>query len=177
VRSLWGGALSDDGQRWISAKPGFLFPVRALSAVFRGKYLDALAQSDWRDALHFAGSTAPLADSAAFRGFLASLQTHDWVVYAKARFAGAEQGLAYRGRYTHRVAIANHRLVSFEDGVVHFRWRDYAHGNKTKIMALSTEEFLRRIHLPIRSTAASLPLTVPEGITHTHLEAANAPAY
>jgi len=91
VRSLRGGALSDDGQRWIPAKPGFLFPVRALSVVFRGKYLDALAQGYRRGELHFAGSTAPLADSAVFRGFLASLQTHDWVVYAKAPFVGAEQ--------------------------------------------------------------------------------------
>ncbi len=142
-----GGALSEDGERWIPAKPGFLFPVRALSAVFRGKYLDALAQACQRGELHFAGSTAHLADSAAFRRFLTSLQTHDWVVYAKAPFAGAEQVLAYLGRYTHRVAIANHRLVSFEDDEVRFRWRDYAHGNKTKIMALSAEEFLRRFLL------------------------------
>jgi hypothetical protein len=142
-----GGALSDDGQRWIPAKPGFLFPVRALSAVFRAKYLDALALAYRRGELHFAGSTGHLANTAAFRGFLATLETHDWVVYAKAPFAGAEQVLAYLGRYTHRVAIANHRLVSFEDGEVRFRWRDYAHGNKTKIMALSTEEFLRRFLL------------------------------
>jgi hypothetical protein len=142
-----GGALSEDGEHWIPAKPGFLFPVRALSAVFRGKYLDALAQAHQGGELHFAGSTAPLAEPTGFRGFLATLKANDWVVYAKPPFAGAEQVLAYLGRYTHRVAIANHRLVSFENGVVRFRWRDYAHGNKTKVMALSAEEFLRRFLL------------------------------
>ena len=142
-----GGALSLDGGRWIPAKPGFLFPVRALSAVFRGKYLDALAQAHQGGELNFAGSTTPLVDSATFGGFLATLKAQDWVVYAKPPFAGAEQVLAYLGRYTHRVAIANHRLVSFEDGEVRFRWRDYAHGNKTKIMALGAEEFLRRFLL------------------------------
>ena len=142
-----GGALSEDGERWIPAKPGFLFPVRALSAVFRGKYLAALAQAHQGGELHFAGSMAPLADPADFRGFLATLKAQDWVVYAKPPFADAEQVLAYLGRYTHRVAIANHRLVSFEDGEVRFRWRDYAHGNKTKIMALGAEEFLRRFLL------------------------------
>lgn len=142
-----GGALSPDGERWIPAKPGFLFPVRALSAVFRGKYLDELAQAYQRDELHFGGSTAPLGDIAAFRGLLATLKANDWVVYAKPPFAGAQQVLAYLGRYTHRVAIANHRLVSFADGQVRFRWRDYADGNKTKIMTLSSEEFLRRFLL------------------------------
>ena len=142
-----GGALSADGENWIPAKPGFLFPVRALSAVFRGKYLAALAQAHQGGELNFAGSTAPLADPAAFDGLLAMLKANDWVVYAKAPFAGAEPVLAYLGRYTHRVAIANHRLVSFENGGVRFRWRDYAHGNKTKVMALSAEEFLRRFLL------------------------------
>jgi len=142
-----GGALSEDGERWMPAKPGFLFPVRALSAVFRGKYLDALAQAHQGGELHFGGSTAPLADPANFCGLLATLKAQDWVVYAKPPFAGAEQVFAYLGRYTHRVAIANHRLVRFENGEVRFRWRDYAHGNKTKVMALSTEEFLRRFLL------------------------------
>ena len=108
-----GGAFSEDGERWIPANPGFLFPVRALSAVFRGKYLDTLAQAYQNGELHFGGSTKPLAEPAAFGGFLDTLKGHDWVVYAKPPFAGAEQVLAYLGRYTHRVAIANHRLVSF----------------------------------------------------------------
>jgi hypothetical protein len=142
-----GGALSPDGERWVPAKKGFLFPTRALSRVFRGKYLDYLEQSYAGDELHFGGSTAPLVDPAAFRRFLAELRTHDWVVYAKPPFAGAAQVLAYLGRYTHRVAIANHRLVSFEDGEVRFRWRDYADGNKTKIMAVTGEELIRRFLL------------------------------
>jgi hypothetical protein len=144
---ITGGALSEDGRVWIPAQPGFLFPVRALSAVFRAKYLDALALAHQRGELHFGGSTAQLADRGAFRGFLVGLKDNDWVVYAKPPFAGAAQVLAYLGRYTHRVAIANHRLVSFEDGEVRFRWRDYAHGNKTKILALDAEEFLRRFLL------------------------------
>ncbi len=142
-----GGVLSPAGERWIAAQPGFLFPVRALAAVFRGKYLDELAQAGQRGELQFARSTAPLGDPAAFRRFRAELKARDWVVYAKPPFAGAQQVLDYLGRYTHRVAIANHRLVSFEDETVRFRWRDYAHGNQTKIMALSTEEFLRRFLL------------------------------
>ena len=127
--------------------PGSLFPVRALSAVFRGKYLAALSQAYNGGELRFAGSTAQLTGTAAFRGFLDQLRAHDWVVYAKPPFAGAAQVLSYLGRYTHRVAIANHRLVSFENGEVCFLWRDYAHGNKTRIMALSAEEFLRRFLL------------------------------
>jgi len=154
---ITGGVLSPDGKRWIAAKPGFLFPVQALSAVFRGKYIEALAQAYQDGELRFAGSTAPLADHRTFRGFLVSLNNHDWVVYAKPPFAGAEQVLAYLGRYTHRVAIANHRLVSFDNGEVRFLWRDYARGNKTRIMALSAEEFLRRFLLH----------TLPSGFVRT----------
>lgn len=142
-----GGALSPDGERWLPANKGFLFPTRALSKVFRGKYLDYLQESDAEGALRFGGSTATLAEAGAFRLFLAKLKTHDWVVYAKPPFAGAEQVLSYLGRYTHRVAIANHRLVSFEDGEVRFRWRDYAHGNKVKVMSLTGVEFIRRFLL------------------------------
>jgi len=142
-----GGALSPDGERWLPAKKGFLFPTRALSRVFRGKYLDYLRQSHAEGKLRFGGSTTALADPGRFRLFLAELRTYDWVVYAKPPFAGAARVLAYLGRYTHRVAIANHRLVSFESGEVRFRWRDYADGNKTKIMALTATEFLRRFLL------------------------------
>lgn len=144
-----GGALSPDGQHWLPAKQGFLFPTRALSKVFRGKYLDYLQQSYAAGALRFGGSTAALAEAGAFRLFLAKLKTHDWVVYAKPPFAGAEAVLDYLGRYTHRVAISNHRLVSFEQGQVCFRWRDYAHGNKVKVMALTGEEFIRRFLLHV----------------------------
>jgi hypothetical protein len=142
-----GGALSSDRSCWIAAKPGFLFPTRALSKVFRGKYLDYLAQAYQRGELRLLGASASLTDASAFELFLAKLKIHRWVVYAKPPFAGAEQVLAYLGRYTHRVAIANHRLVSFENGQVRFRWRDYAHGNKVKIMTVSAEEFIRRFLL------------------------------
>ena len=140
-------ALSRDGERWIPARRGFLFPVRALSRVFRAKYLDALHQAYQSDELRFAGSTSALSNATAFQDFISKLKTRDWIVYAKPPFGAAAQVMAYLGRYTHRVAIANHRLVSFEDDTVRFRWRDYAHGNATKVMALDAGEFLRRFLL------------------------------
>ncbi len=142
-----GGALSPDGQHWRSVSTGFLFPVAALSSVFRAKYLDALIHAYERRQLRLGGSTTALAEAGAFRLWVAKRRAHDWVVYAKPSVAGPEQVLRYLGRYTHRVAIANHRLLAFEDGVVRFRWRDYADANKTKVMALSAEEFLRRFLL------------------------------
>ncbi len=144
-----GGALSREGTRWLAAKPGFLFPVRALARVFRGKSLAALQQAFARGALRFAGSLAGLTDPAAFQAFLATLRTRDWVVYAKPPFAGPTQALEYLGRYTHRVAISNDRLVSVADGHVRFRWRDYAHGTRVKTMTLAAEEFLRRFLLHV----------------------------
>ena len=121
--------------------------MAALSSVFRGKYLDALVAAYERKELRLGGSTAALADAEAFRAWVAKLRARDWEVYAKRPLAGPEQVLRYLGRYTHRVAISNHRLLTFEDGVVHFRWRDYADANKTKVMALGAEEFLRRFLL------------------------------
>ncbi len=144
-----GGALSSDGKRWIPAKRGFLFPVRALSKVFRGKYLGALSHAFEQGELRFAGQTTTLAPPKAFALLLATLRAEDWVVYSKRPFAGPEQVLAYLGRYTHRVAISNERLLRLEQGTVHFRWRDYAHGNKTKTMSLPAEEFIRRFLLHV----------------------------
>ena len=144
-----GGALSSDGQRWIPAKPSFLFPVKALAQVFRGKYLDYLQQAYQQQRFHFTGSVAQLNDPGAFRLFLAQLRRHDWIVYAKRPFAGPRQVFNYLGRYTHRVAIANHRLVSFENDQVRFKWRDYANDGQNKIMTLSGEEFLRRFLLHV----------------------------
>jgi hypothetical protein len=144
-----GGALTRDGGRWVSAKPGFLFPVRALARVFRGKYLDGLRRAFDRGELRFAGSVAALADPGAFRQFLATLRAHDWVVYAKPPFAGPTQVLEYLGRYTHRVAISNDRLVNVDAGQVRFRWKDYARGNRLKTMTLPAEEFLRRFLLHV----------------------------
>ena len=135
--------------RWIPAKRGFLFPVRALSIVFRGKYLEALRQAFEAEKLDFAGETTALAEPSAFRAFLANLRTKDWVVYAKPPFGGPEQVLAYLGRYTHRIAIGNERLLGCENGEVHFHYRDYAHGNKVKVMRLPAEEFIRRFLLHV----------------------------
>jgi hypothetical protein len=143
-----GGALSEAG-RWLPAKPGFLFPVRALARVFRGKYLDRLQHALTQGALKLAGTTAALAQPAEQHRFLTELRRQDWVVYAKRPFAGPEQVLAYLGRYTHRVALTNQRLLSCVEGQVRFRWRDYAHGNKVKVMALEATEFLRRFLLPV----------------------------
>jgi len=144
-----GGALTRDGSRWLSAKPGFLFPVRALARVFRAKYLAGLRQAFARGGLRFAGSVTDLAEPGAFAAFLATLRASDWVVYAKPPFAGPTQVLAYLGRYTHRVAISNDRLVGVEDGQVRFRWKDYAHGNRVKTMTLAADEFLRRFLLHV----------------------------
>ena len=143
-----GGTLAPEG-RWIPAKRGFLFPVRALSIVFRGKYLEALKETFEAVKLDFAGETASLAEPSAFRAFLAKLRAKDWVVYAKPPFGGPEQVLAYLGRYTHRIAIGNERLLDSQNGSVRFRYRDYAHGNKTKVMRLPVEEFIRRFLLHV----------------------------
>ena len=122
-----GGALAPEGDRWIPTKRrDFLFPVKALSRVFRGKYLTALQSAYAQDHLQFAGSTAPLGDARTFQRFLAPLWQQPWVVYAKPPFASAQHVLAYLGRYTHRVALSNDRLVALREGQVVFRWRDQA---------------------------------------------------
>jgi hypothetical protein len=144
-----GGALTRDRTQWRSAKPGFLFPVRALARVFRGKYLAGLRRAFDRGELRFSGGVSPLAEPGAFRQFLATLRAHEWVVYAKPPFAGPTQVLEYLGRYTHRVAISNDRLVSVADDQVRFRWKDYARGNRLKTMTLPAAEFLRRFLLHV----------------------------
>jgi hypothetical protein len=141
-----GGALAVDGSQWIAAKPGFLFPVRALARVLRAKYLAALEHAASVDTLSLPDALAP---PERFRAWRAPLQPHDWVVYAKPPFAGPEQVLQYLGRYTHRVAISNDRLVALRDGVVGFRWKDYADGHRVKVMALAAEEFIRRFLLHV----------------------------
>ena len=142
------GGLSLDGQRWLApARKGFLFPTAALSKVFRGKYLDFLgaAHRDGELRLKVAGSE----DSREFERLRTVLRSHDWVVYSKAPFAGAGQVLAYLGRYTHKTAIGNHRLVDFDGEHVRFRWRDYADANKVKVMRLDADEFIRRFLLHV----------------------------
>jgi len=144
-----GGALAADGAQWISGRSSFLFPVRALATVFRAKYLAGLQRAYDHGQLAFAGGIAALADRRTFTGFLGGLRTIDWVVYAKRPFAGPAQVLEYLGRYTHRVALSNHRLVDHRDGRVRFRWRDYADHDRVKVMTLEADEFLRRFLLHV----------------------------
>lgn len=142
------GALSPAGT-WIRPGRGFLFPVKALSLVFRGKFLTPLAGQFARGRLARSGATAALGEPHAQRALFAALRAKSWVVYAKRPFAGPEQVLQYLGRYTHRVAISNERLVSCEPRAVRFRYRDYASGNRRRVMALAPEEFLRRFALHV----------------------------
>ena len=138
------GGLSPDHARWIAGRSKFFLPVRILSRVFRGKFLDCLQQAFARGELEFHGSLKPLADPAAFGQRLDRSVRHEWVVYAKPPFGGPEQVLKYLARYTHRVAIANSRLLSVDDGQVTFRWKDYAGGSQQRTMTLAATEFLRR---------------------------------
>ena len=143
------GGLSPDGQRWLTpARKGFLFPTAALSKVFRGKYLDFLSAAHRGGELRLPCSDS-VDDSPEFECLKTALRSHDWVVYTKAPFASAEQVLAYLGRYTHKTAIGNHRLVDFDGEHVRFRWRDYADGNKPKVMRLDADEFIRRFLLHV----------------------------
>src|SRR5271167_1463672 len=143
------GGLTKDRSGWIAASPRFFLPVRVLSRVFRGKFAAGLKQLFDQDKLQFHGSLIGLAQPDCFRRFLHQLFRQDWVVYAKAPFAGAEHVLHYLARYTHRVAISNHRLVAFHHDQVSFRWKDYAHGGKQKLMTLPADEFLRRFLLHV----------------------------
>ena len=136
--------LLDASPKWVSCRPGFFLPVRVLSRVFRSKYLDGLRKAHRHGELRFFGKLAPLASAAAFHAFLRPLYRKDWVVYAKRPFGGPAQVLKYLARYTHRVAISNHRLVKLEEGRVTFRYKDYADSHKEKLMTLDALEFLRR---------------------------------
>jgi hypothetical protein len=144
-----GGALAADGSRWITGRSSFLFPVRALSTVFRAKYLAALRRARAMGHLHFADGTADIADHHAFTLFLSRLRAVNWIVYAKRPFAGPEHVLRYLGRYTHRVALSNDRLIEHRDGHVRFRWRDYADHDRMKTLTLTADEFLRRFLLHV----------------------------
>jgi hypothetical protein len=146
---ITGGALSLDQQRWRKARPKFLFPVRALSMVFRGKFLDGLRQLYDQERLRFPAPVAVLAGAEAFAQLLADLRRQGWVVYSKAPFAGPQKLLDYLGRYTHRVAISNNRLLSADDGQICFRFRDRAAGNQVKVASLPVAEFIRRFLLHV----------------------------
>jgi Putative transposase/Transposase zinc-binding domain len=141
-----GGGLSPDGTRWVSCPPGFFLPVRVLSTLFRRLMLEKLTEAHGAGRLQFFGAHTRLADGRAFAAFLASLKKTKWFVYAKRPFAGPEAVLAYLSRYTHRVAIANSRLIAVDDDGVRFRWKDYRADGRAryKTMTLETDEFIRR---------------------------------
>ena len=139
-----GGGLSPDHTRWISSHSNFFLPVKVLSRVFRGKVCAGLQRAFGARQLVFFGECLPLVDESNFRRFLRTLFQHDWVVYSKPPFGGPDHVLQYLARYTHRVAISNHRIVSITESQVRFRWKDYANRNKKRTMTLTAEEFLRR---------------------------------
>jgi putative transposase/transposase-like zinc-binding protein len=143
------GGLSPDGMRWIRPRYAFFLPVQVLSRVFRGKFVAGLKRAFQDAQFHLHGNLARLAQPKTFAAWLRPLFRKDWVVYAKPPFAGPDYVLQYLGRYTHRVAISNHRLISLVDGQVTFRWRDSAHHNEQKWMTLSLDEFLRRFLLHV----------------------------
>ena len=142
-----GGGPSLDGTRWVACRPGFFLPVRVLSRLFRRLFLGELRGAFEAGELGFFGALAPLAEPIAFARRLKELRRVEWVVYAKPPFGGPEQVLAYLGRYTHRVAIDNSRLISITDEAVAFRWKDYRHHAKRKIMTFGADEFIRRFLL------------------------------
>jgi hypothetical protein len=141
-----GGGLSPDGQRWVSCRPGFFLPVRVLSRLFRRLFLNRIAAAHAAGRLDFFGDHTPLAAAQAFAAYLAPLRKAEWVVYAKRPFGGPQAVLAYLSRYTHRVAIANSRLLALDDNGVTFRWKDYRveGAERSKVMTLAPDEFIRR---------------------------------
>src|SRR5215831_13611243 len=144
-----GGGVAPDKTRWIHPQYPFFLPVKVLSKVFRGKFVAALRRLHRKNLLTCAGSIRHLAELKYFSAFLRTLFRKEWVVYAKPAFGGPDQVVRYLGRYTHRVAISNHRLISFDGNDVTFLWRDYACGNKQKRMTVSAEEFMRRFLIHI----------------------------
>ena len=139
-----GGGLSPDGSSWVSTRKGFFLPVRVLSRLFRGKFLNSLQEAFAAGDLEFWGEQSHLADPEVFSSWINGHRKTDWVVYSKRPFAGPEQVLEYLGRYTHRVAISNQRLQNVTDTEVAFRWKDYRHGNRHRVMVLEPHEFIRR---------------------------------
>ena len=143
------GGLSPDHTRWIRSRDNYFLPKEVLAELFRGKFVDALKDAFQNGQLRFHGDLKLLAQPEIFAAWLRPLHRQDWVVYLKRPFGGPAYVVQYLGRYTHRVAISNHRLVSFKDGQVTFRWRDSVHHNEQKLMTLSVDEFLRRFLLHI----------------------------
>jgi Putative transposase len=141
-----GGGISPDGERWVSCRPGFFLSVRVLSRLFRRLFLEKLMAAHHAGRLSFFGDHAPLTACRAFTAYLRPLRKIEWVVYSKRPFGGPEAVLAYLSRYTHRVAIANSRLIAFDERGVTFKWKDYRieGRDRYKRMTLATDEFIRR---------------------------------
>lgn len=145
-----GGGFSPDRRRWVHGRgKKFFLPVRVLSRMFRGKFIAYLKQACKEGKLHFSGTSKQLADPLSFNNFLRNARKSKWVVYAKPPFGGPAQVLDYLGRYTHRVAISNNRLMQLQGGKVTFRWKNYRHGNRSETMTLEVDEFIRRFLLHI----------------------------
>ena len=144
-----GGGISADGESWLACRPGFFLPVRVLSRLFRRLFLTQLQAAFDAGQLHFFNSLAPLQTAEAFARYLAPVRKVQWVVYAKPPFGGPQQVLDYLGRYTHRVAISNNRLINFDGGKVSFRWKDYRHDSHQKVMCVDASEFIRRFLLHV----------------------------
>ena len=144
-----GGGLSLDARRWVSCREKFFIPVRVMSSLFRGKFLAYLKDSFASGDLMFPSGISHLKDVHTFEGFRGRLYHKKWVVYCKPPFDGVEGVLRYLGRYTHRIAISNNRILKVQDGNVSFRWRDYADGDTQKIMTLKADEFIRRFLLHV----------------------------
>jgi hypothetical protein len=138
-----------DRTRWIGCRPGFFLPVKVLSRLYRRLFLTRLRAAFDAGQLRFFGDLASLAAPAAFATWLRPLRAIRWVVYTKRPFGGPEQVLDYLGRYTHRVAIANSRLVALTEGRISFRWKDYRHHDKQKVMTLGADEFIHRFLLHV----------------------------
>jgi hypothetical protein len=144
-----GGGLSSDRSRWVSCRKGFFIPVRVMSALFKGKFLDLLKRCFQSDALVFPGRIGPLKQAGDFERFRNKLYHQKWVVYCKPPFDGVQGVLQYLGRYTHRIAISNNRILNTRNGDVSFLWRDYADHNRQKTLTLKADEFIRRFLLHV----------------------------
>ncbi len=144
-----GGGLSANGERWISCRPGFFLPVRVLSRLFQRLFMTQLQTAFDAGHLRFFNALEPLQAPRAFARHLAPARRAEWVVYAKPPFGGPQHVLEYLGRYTHRVAISNNRLIDFGAGMVSFRWKDYRHASRQKVMRLEAQEFMRRFLLHV----------------------------
>ena len=155
-----GGGISLDGERWVASRRGFFLPVRVLSRLFRRLFLERLLAAHQANRLKFFGNHSALADAQAFAMYLAPLRRTEWVVYAKRPFGGPQAVLAYLSRYTHRVAIANSRLIACDRNGVTFRWKDYrAEGrDRQKVMTLAATEFIRKFLIHVRTPPRVAPV-------------------